>query len=418
MRIDGTGRPGWATRGGLAIALGLLALATGPAARAAAFHLGTQDGRATAMGMAVVADVADASAVFYNPAGLAQGRLLELRVGDTLIAPQFTETIGGVETSTKGKVSPPFHAYFAYGFAQDATVGVGFFSPFGLEANWPEGWPGRFVSTRSALRTYFINPEVAYRFLGRLRVGAGVQIVRGAVDLRRVVAVAGQEVELDLSGTTWGVGANAGLQVDVLDSSWGFGQLSLGAAWRSPVSLDFKEGVAHFSGVPPPLAPLLRDQGVATSVTLPQVLALGVAWRYGGLRLGVDTEYTGWQSLSAIDLAFDDPAQNASVAKLFAHTWNLHVGGEYAITESWLVRLGFLYDPTPSPPETLAPDLPDGDRINVAAGVGFRLSGFSADLAYQYVQLMEQDSTFPLLPGTLSGNAHVVGLTLGYVLRL
>jgi long-chain fatty acid transport protein len=123
----------------------------------------------------------------------------------------------------------------------------------------------------------------------------------------------------------------------------------------------------------------------------------------------VDTEYTGWQTIGAIDVNFPNPAQNTHVVKDFHHTWNLHVGGELAITPNWLVRLGFMYDPTPSPEDTLAPDLPDSNRINLAGGVGFRWEGFAADVAYHYVFLFDKESTFPPLPGTMSGGVHVVG---------
>ena len=117
-------------------------------------------------------------------------------------------------------------------------------------------------------------------------------------------------------------------------------------------------------------------------------------------------------------VVFPNPAQSTHNAKNFHHTWNLHVGGEYAITQNFLARLGFMYDPTPSPSETLSPDLPDADRLNFAGGVGYRAGGFTADLGYQYVLFLNTGSTFPPFPGTMSGGVHVVGLTLGYALKM
>ncbi|HEY3447583.1 MAG TPA: outer membrane protein transport protein [Myxococcales bacterium] len=403
-------------------------------ARAASFHVGTQDARATAMGMAMTADVDDASAALYNPAGLAQPSRLELRLGASMIIPTFKETVSGVETSTQSKVVVPPTAYLAYSFNDEAAIGVGVFSLFGLEARWPDDWIGRYTSTRSSLRTVYINPEIAYRFLGRIRFGAGVQVVRGSVDIRKQVpvpiapGVPPIEITSDLEGVDWGVGGNLGLQIDILEKGSRFGALSFGATYRSGVTFDFQDARANFSNVPAPLAanPLLQDQKVTSKITLPQVLTLGVAWNHGGLRLAVDTEYTGWQTVGAIDVVFANPAQNTHVVKNYHHTWNLHVGGEYAITPSWLVRLGFMYDPTPSPSETLSPDLPDADRLNFAGGVGFRAGGFAADVGYQYVLLLSKDTTFPVRPGvpggapgeSVNGGVHVIGLTLGYNLKL
>jgi long-chain fatty acid transport protein len=90
------------------------------------------------------------------------------------------------------------------------------------------------------------------------------------------------------------------------------------------------------------------------------------------------------------------------------------VGGEYLVTDALAVRAGFVYDPTPSPEETLAPDLPDADRLKLSVGAGYGFGAFRVDAGYQLVLLQERRSTFPLLPGTYDGMAHVVGLTLGY----
>ena len=78
-------------------------------------------------------------------------------------------------------------------------------------------------------------------------------------------------------------------------------------------------------------------------------------------------------------------------------------------------RLGFVYDPTPSPSNTLTPDLPDATRIKVAAGVGWHhQSGFKIDFGFQFVALMNQHSGATGFPGTYGGTAEVMSLTLGY----
>ena len=74
--------------------------------------------------------VDDASAIFYNPAGLVQPRQFEILLGDTIIVPAFKfESV----TVAKTPVPPP-HFYAAYGINDDVSVGVGLFSPFGLRA--------------------------------------------------------------------------------------------------------------------------------------------------------------------------------------------------------------------------------------------------------------------------------------------
>lgn len=366
------------------------------------------------MAMAVTADIDDPSAALYNPAGLSQGRHLEVRLGDTLIIPEFTANVAGGTRTTKANPAAPPHFYASYGITDQASVGIGFFVPFGLDITWPDGWQGRFLATHTSLSNYYVNPAVAYRFLDRIRVGVGLAIVRAKVYLRRDLNLVDTIAGSELSGSDWGVGFNAGLQVDVLPADSGYGRVSFGAAYRSGTSLDFSDGKVHFIDVPPNFQSQLKDQGVSTTVHLPQILTLGLSWRYHALRLGVDTEYTGWQVLRTIALSFQDPTLNFALVKRFHHTWNVHVGGEYAVTLHWIVRAGFLYDPTPYPKETISPDLPDADRLNFAVGGGFRQDGLAVDLGFQWVHLMTTTSTYPTLPGSYDGNAQVIGLTVGY----
>src|SRR5712692_10161341 len=156
------------------------------AAWAAGFAIDVQGGRATGMATAVTALIDDAEAAYCNPAGLAQGPVLDVRVGATPIIPSFTfQNSAGQSSSGIVRPVPPPHLYLSYGVTNDLSVGLGVFSPYGLVVPWHSDWEGRFLSINSDLKTYYINPEVAYRIGNRVRLGAGVQIVRATVSLRR-----------------------------------------------------------------------------------------------------------------------------------------------------------------------------------------------------------------------------------------
>jgi len=103
-------------------------------AHAAGFALDVQSARGTGMGSAVTAFINDSSAIFYNPAGIAQGKGFDAQAGVMLIAPSFKYTNrSGESTSTKFEIVPPVHAYAAAGITDDLSVGVGVFTPFGLD---------------------------------------------------------------------------------------------------------------------------------------------------------------------------------------------------------------------------------------------------------------------------------------------
>jgi long-chain fatty acid transport protein len=382
-------------------------------ASAAGVALDVQSGRGTGMAGAVAAMIDDSSSIFYNPAGIAQGRVIDVQVGDSLIIPSFRYTSPqGVSTRNATQVVPPFQAYESGGITNDLSIGVGVFTPFGLTLAWPPQWAGKSVIVQASFATYDFNPTVAYRF-GPVRVGAGLQLVRATVDLQRKIETGAGQVSTEVGAGTWGVGGNIGAQVEAVPQ-----YLSLGVHYRSAVKFDF-DGEAHFDHVPPSFQSALHDQRVTTSLITPDILQIGVASRpIKSLVLDADVTWYGWAKFRSIDLIFPNDATGSlrsSQPKNWTNTVNVRVGGEAAVDDSWRVRAGILYDPSPSPADTLTPDIPDSDRINIAVGGSYlHPSGFRMDLGYQFLLFMKRTSTFRPFPGDYSGIANVIGISVGY----
>jgi len=189
----------------------------------------------------------------------------------------------------------------------------------------------------------------------------------------------------------------------------------LGVSYRSTVKLNF-DGNAHFSNIPPEFQSQAYDQSGSAAIELPQLLSLGLALRpTDELLIEFDADYTGWQTFHDISLVFADPANNQTELKRWTHSWTFHLGGEYALSDRWHLRLGALYDETPSPEDTLGPDIPDASRLNLSAGIGFKFCDhFSIDAAYMQVIFLQSTSTLADLPGDYRANANLVSLTLGY----
>jgi long-chain fatty acid transport protein len=385
----------------------------GSDANAAGFALDVQSARGTGMGSAVTAFINDSSAIFYNPAGIAQGKGFEGQAGVMLIAPTFKFTDrSGESTSTKFEIVPPVHAYAAAGITDDLSIGVGVFTPFGLDLAWPDDWAGRRQITSASLRTFDINPTAAYRF-GPVRLGAGVQVVRGTVHLQRRIAFGETEGATDLGAGTWGVGGNVGLQVEAVKQV-----LSFGAHYRSAVKLDF-DGLSDFQNVPPSLQNAIHDQAVSTSLVTPDSFAIGGAVRpIPKLIVDAEVVWIGWGSFRAINLTFPDDASNtlsSSRPKSWSNTVNYHLGAEGDLTDAIRLRGGALFDPSPSPQDTLTPDIPDASRLNLALGGGYHHpGGFFADLGYQFLILFKRESTAPEFPGSYGGLVNILGVSLGY----
>jgi long-chain fatty acid transport protein len=90
------------------------------------------------------------------------------------------------------------------------AAGLGVFAPYGLGIEWePDGFEGRFSSYRSALRGVYIQPTVAYQVVPDLiSVGAGVDFVRGSVELNQRADLATVALPGAPAGTTF---ANLGI---------------------------------------------------------------------------------------------------------------------------------------------------------------------------------------------------------------
>jgi long-chain fatty acid transport protein len=395
----------------------ILGILLAGSALGAAYAIDLHSARATAMATAVRASIDDASAVFFNPAGMLHaGKVLDVQLGDTLVIPFIKYTdLNGASTTTTTQVIPPPNFYATYGINDLVSVGIGVFSPFGLVVPWPlisndRPWAGRFLAQHVELKTFFVNPSVAVRLHDRVRLGAGISLIRGTASLTRSINFVNSEGKVDLGAGAWTWGANAGLQVDAIPSI-----LSFGATFRMPAKFNLT-GSAHFTNVPLEFQSSAHDQQAKTTIHLPLVGALAVGVRpIPELRIGFDAEYNGWQKVQELKITFEDPATpEVFLPKDWKYTWNYHLGAEYEINPQWRARAGILYDPAPTPNDTITPDLPDFNRVNLAAGGGYRWSHFSVDAAYQLVILTKNTSTSPLFPGTYNGISHIVGLSFGW----
>ncbi len=381
-------------------AVAVLAVVAAGEAGASGISLDLQSGRGVAMAGSVVGFIDDASAIYYNPAGIAQGQGIDVELGITIIVPIFSNTAAnGVQTNAQSTpITPPFF-YATYGISDEVTVGIGVFTPYGLSLSYPEGWTGRFLVNSVDDKEFDINPTVAFHF-GPVRFGGGVQIVYSSVELKNNINLLTSNPNVytppapasDLGASTWGFGGNVGIQVDIIEKV-----LQIGATYRSRVTFNYN-GNVHFSNIPSAFQGVLYDQAGSTTITTPDSVALGVAFRpLACLTLDADVAWFGWQVFQSIALTFPKtPALNSVEPKSWHHSWQGKIGAEWVIDEHWALRAGLMFDETPSPTSTLQPDVPDSSRLNFAGGFGWRSGAFHVDLGAQYIYF------FPVTSGITS----------------
>jgi long-chain fatty acid transport protein len=393
--------------------LSVVTLLTAGVCQAAGFSIDTHSARATGLASTSTAVMEDSSAVAYNAANILGVQKLDITVGDSAIIPKLKFTPeGGNTQGFKPTVVPPPHLFGVYRINESMAAGIGVYVPFGAGANWVDDFVGRTKGFESQVATYFINPTFAYQATDRLRLGAGVSLVRGTVSIRRKLDFRESEGTVELGGGGWGFGYNLGAQFEAVEKL-----MSLGVSFRGPAKVSF-DGKSDFQDVPAEFQSLLVDQPLSAAITLPGSVGVGLkVTPTQQLMIGVDATMVLWSSIDQFGVEFENPALTSFLPKRWKNTLNLKAGVEYLVTPDLAVRVGGTYDPTVSPEDTLTPDLPDATRIKATVGVGYNFNPVRVDVGYQFTQLTDTKSTAPGIAGTYNGNGHVVAATVGYSLK-
>jgi long-chain fatty acid transport protein len=323
----------------------------------------------------------------------------------------FSPSGGGPDSNTnRGNFFLP--EFFANGRLTDrVAVGMGVFSTFGIGISWPDDWQGRESAIKASLETLTFNPSVAVLVHRQISVAAGFDAVRSVVDFTNgLPTIIGGDVRL--AGGTWGYGFNVGALYKIYP-----GRLHVALTYRSRVALHFDDGRAHFSPANPDFAPALPDQGGSASITLPDIITVGVMGRpRANLALSFDANVVLWSTYDRIDINFNSAPDRAIVSN-GQNTFTLRAGADWTFPvrcPGLHLRGGLIYDRGAIPSGNLGPGLPDSDRLDVALGAGYGRGHFRGDLGYLLVVFLPADATGGTEGprGTYNTIAHLLGLTL------
>ena len=161
----------------------LLALSTSWV-HASGFAIDNQGTRAMGFAGAYVAQASDPSAIFYNAAGVAflKGQQIYVSGGLGSYATSFTgegpnPPAGTLEESDRLlTILPSF--YYTHQVSSNLVLGLGFNAPFGARSVWknPNEFTGRYICTDCEIRSWGLNPTLAYKLEDRLAVGIGLDV--------------------------------------------------------------------------------------------------------------------------------------------------------------------------------------------------------------------------------------------------
>lgn len=430
---------------GLILAV-LLAVGATTRVHASGFELYEESPAGAAMAGALTAVPLDASALFYNPAGIAArpgGSALlgvGLGFGNTTALLPASSAAAAISTDAKKQLFVLPEAYVAAHVSPRWSVGVGLFTQFGNGVRWNKYggapgasvsqddaamvpgralFPGRFLATNTQIQTATLNPTVAFKVNDNFSVGAGIDVIFASVELQRAIQLGDVEASAHLGGSAQAVGANFGVLVQILDE-----RLSFGFSYRSGMDIDL--GLkAHFAA-PPELQSTLVDQGAKTTLTLPHNFSFGVAGKpLPQLTIALDVHHSVWSDFRQIKATFESPPPGTQPLPPLAQRldWrdstSVRLGLQYVLLESLAVRLGFGYETTAVPTDTLLPTAPVSDRWLLTGGIGYtlpkgRLRGLGAGIGYIAGISADRAATVAEFPATYSQNVHLVSVALTY----
>jgi long-chain fatty acid transport protein len=401
---------------------------------ATGFRLPDQDAFATARGEAFSATADNASAVYYNPAGLTQldGHNLRGGVYGLYYNPQYTSPTTGRHFDGEFDAFAIPQLFYSYTFDNiPLALGVGLYSPYGLSARWSQETGFRTIATQGSVNCYTFNPTIAYQVLPNISVGAGLKVNYARTDLQQGLVWPTQPNDLfRFQGDGWAASYDLGVL-------WAVHQkVSIGATFRSQTTVnvsghtEYYNKVAFPPGVPPQFqVPAFPQQKVAANAdfNFPLDAVFAVSYRpTTNWNFEFDANYTDWSTLGTINInqAQGFPGlipQNVPLVLNWQASWYYEFGATRYLGKGWSVSAGYIFNENSVPDANYNPLVADLDRHFFSLGTGYKGEHFSFDAAYQfgYGPTRTVTGSAPSVTGqTADGNykflSHAVFLTVGW----
>ncbi|HEY7167521.1 MAG TPA: outer membrane protein transport protein [Candidatus Binatia bacterium] len=362
-------------------------------AQADGFRNPFQSAGAIAQGNAFAAQADNASAVFYNPAGMTQLHGIQFLGGVEFVNvhTHFESPDGSTTHNELGGpfgMPPPGQLFLTakpkdlgVSWLGDLSVGLGLQNLFGFASKYPVNGPLQTAITSAALPLLDIKPTFAYRFSNWLSLGVGADVftfwdsVLGGAKQKFISPglpgmPAGSHVTITGSGTTAAVNTSALLTL--LSTDKGDARVNLGFVWRSHSKLSL-DGDLRVNNA--------RVASAHSSIHFPDIFTVGVAvWPQRTAehewKVESDVDYVRWSELHNLDFEFSNGVTLTNPQD-WSDAISVGVGTEY----KWLnlqslpnwdlaLRAGYLWSMTPVPDKNFNPAFPDSNVHVLSFGIG------------------------------------------------
>jgi len=397
--------------------------AAGALAPAMALGLGVripdQNAAATARGNAFAATADNASAVYYNPAGITQFDGISVLVGAYSISLNVDVELDAPGSSSFGNTNNEQQfapQFFASWKLKDLPLALGFgvYAPFGFAMEYPDRTAFRALARKGKIEYLTFNPVLAWQVTDTLSVAIGANINTAETTLERGVLAPGDSFRFKGNGTSFGF--NAGLL-------WKPHPMhSFGVNYRSASNIEF-DGISRlqYDGftVPTPFGPfpvpgVRREDNATVDFDFPQNVVLGYSFRpTENWNFEFNWDWTDWDTLN--DLVLNQKSGDV----ILPFGWKSSAFYEFGLTRKFgnglRASVGYIYSENSSPNATFNPIVPDSNRNIYSIGFGQSLDHVNWDVAYQYAHGPARNiDNGTTADGTYRFDSHAITFSLGY----
>jgi long-chain fatty acid transport protein len=390
---------------------------------AGGFQVNLQGQKNTGMGHTGTGICLGASSAFFNPGAFAFCDSNQISAGASFIISRmrYRELYpGAYTTETEHQVGTPFTLFLSYKNKPEAkwNSGLAVYTPFGSGIRYNDNWLGQFVVREMSLKIIYVQPTFSYKITDKIGVGFGYVYGFGNFLLRKGIPVQdsqGKYGEAILTGKASGSGFNAGIYYQVTP------QISLGASYRSGLSVTTDDGQASFT-VPSYLSQYFPETGFSTSIGLPAVYNFGLGYKISDKTLfAADINYVGWSVYDTLSFDFKENTEklaDINSPREYEDSYILRAGLQHLANEKWTFRTGIYYDFTPVQNGYITPETPDANKTGITFGGTYKLGDkFNIDFSLLFIEGKKRTDTNleTQFGGTWKARAVIPGFSLEYL---
>lgn len=384
------------------------------------YQVGLHGHKQIGMGLVGTSLTDDASSLFYNPGSI------------SFIKPDYSFAFGvsGInsytafhksgpstnEAMTDNPIGTPFYFYGSVRISDRFTAGLAINTPYGNSLSWGKDWVGRYLVQDLALKAIFYQPTITYKINESLGVGVGLVYVSGDFEFNKALPVsdANGEGSINISGSTSKIGFNAGVLVKPTDG------LNIGVDYRSAVDMEVDGADAQFD-VPVSLKTSFPNTTVKTKLPLPANLDIGVSYNITEkLMVAMSLNYVYWSAYDSLIFDFTNNTTSLTDSRnprLYSNKMIYRIGGECKVNESFYLRAGGYYDPSPVNNDYFSPETPNLNCLGISTGFSYYpIKKLAIDVSFLYISGKEADRTYKPdnFGGTYKAHTYISGLGLTF----